>query len=329
MISNTLIQRSLLIIGIGFYDYENAIVNELKRKYKRVYYKNAIYNSLLKKILLRLSNSLLKKVEASYLRKQILNLPNDIDDILIIKGESFEEQHIHLLKEKYNKANFCLYLWDSLNRIKNASLLLHEFDNIFTFDRKDAIQYNLKFRPLFYRECYSLCEKECKYDISFVGWMHSQRYEILHNLKKQFIERNLTYKFVLYTSRFSYYVNRYIRRCIRKEDRDLFVFHPISYNDYVSISLFSKVILDLAHPLQSGLTMRTIEAIGFGKKILTTNEDITNYPMIARENYSILDINHLIVDNSIFNRDHVNTDISYFSLQTFVDEIIQMLHVEQ
>lgn len=321
---NTMIQRSILVIGIGFYDYENAIVNELKKTYAKVYYLNAVYNSLLKKVLLRLSNRLLKKVEASYLCKQISNLPNDIDDILIIKGESFEEQHIHLLKKKYCQANFCLYLWDSLNRIKNASLLLREFKNIYTFDGKDALQYNLKLRPLFYRKSESTCDKDCKYDISFVGWMHSQRYEILHNLKKQFLERNITYKFVLYTSRFSYYINRYIRKCISKEDRDLFVFHPISYNDYVSISLSSKVILDLAHPLQTGLTMRTIEAIGFNKKLITTNKDIFNYPMIDANNYTVMDINSCNVDYSIFERAYVNSNISYFSLKTFINELISI-----
>lgn len=319
---NTIIQRSILVIGIGFYDYEDAIVNELKKTHVNVYYFNAVYNSLLKKILLRLSNRLLKKVEASYLCKQISNLPNDIDDILIIKGESFEKQHIHLLKKKYSHANFCLYLWDSLNRIKNASLLLCEFDNIFTFDRKDTLQYNLKFRPLFYRKSESTCDQVCKYDISFVGSMHSKRYEILHNLKKQFLEKNITYKFVLYTTHFSYYINRYIRKCISKEDRDLFVFHPISYQDYESISLSSKVILDLAHPLQTGLTMRTIEAIGFHKKLITTNKDIVNYPMIDANNYVVLDINSCNVDYSIFERAYANGNISYFSLQNFVSELV-------
>ena len=100
MVHNAILQKSILVIGIGFYDYENAIIDELKKRYFKVYYINAVYNSILKRILLHLSNNLSKKVEATYLRKKILNLPNDIDDILIIKGENFEEQHIQLLKKK-------------------------------------------------------------------------------------------------------------------------------------------------------------------------------------------------------------------------------------
>lgn len=322
MVHNAILQKSILVIGIGFYDYENAIIDELKKRYFKVYYINAVYNSILKRILLHLSNNLSKKVEATYLRKKILNLPNDIDDILIIKGENFEEQHIQLLKKKYSQANICLYLWDSLNRIRNASLLLRNFDNIFTFDRKDAIRYNLKLRPLFYRNNECVCNKDYKYDISFIGWMHSQRYEILHKLKKQLNEQNIKYKFVLYTGKLSYFINRYIRKKIKKEDKDLFVFHPISYHDYLSISLSSKVILDIAHPLQSGLTMRTIEAIGLNKKILTTNPDIINYPMINKDNYVVLDMDNIIIDQSIFDKSSKYNATAYFSLSAFVDEIL-------
>lgn len=314
-------RRNILLIGIGFYDYERIIVEELQKRYAKVYYINAVYQSAVKKVLAYFSTTLVKKLESKYLQKELLKLPNDINDILIIKGDKFEEDHIRILKNRYNKANICLYLWDSLNRIDNAALLLREFDNILTFDRKDSIKYNLKFRPLFYREVREN-NMDNQYDVSFIGWMHSNRYKILHELKMNFEKHNLNYRFILYSGKISYLINRYIKKIICKEDSSFFIFKPIPYNEYISISSNSKVILDLSHPLQSGLTMRTIEAIGLKKKILTTNVDIKNYPMLNKKNYQILFQPNLFIDYSFFSDSYVDDSNSYFSLKSFIEEIL-------
>lgn len=118
------------------------------------------------------------------------------------------------------------------------------------------------------------------------------------------------------------YINRFIKNKIRKEDSDLFIFKKLSYKQYLELSLSSKIILDLAHPQQSGLTMRTIEAIGMNKKILTNNKDIANYPFLPKENYSTFDDRNILIDYSFFNRNFVSNDTSYFSLNTFIDELL-------
>lgn len=315
-------KQSILLIGIGFYDYEKAILSELKKRYTKVYYINAVYNSITNKFLRYIFPSFSKKIESEYLKKKLQKLPNNIEDILILKGDKFEEEHIYILKSKFKKANIILYLWDSLNRINNATLLLREFDNIFTFDRKDSIQYNIKFRPLFYRETREKRDIYNKYDISFIGWMHSDRYRILHILKKEFEEYGLKYKFILYSGKISYLINRYIKKIISKEDSIFFTFKPIPYNTYINISLNSKVILDLSHPLQSGLTMRTIEAIGLKKKIITTNADIKNYIMLNNKNYQVITSPDYFVDISFFSDSYVDDFNSYFSLEVFLNEIL-------
>lgn len=316
--------KRILLLGIGFYDYETAISEELCRRGAKVLFIDAVYKSFLKKILLRVSRHLSQKMASNYLLNQIAKQPKDMDYIIIIKGDVLREEHISLLKRKYPNTRILLYLWDSINRISNSELLLKSFDRILTFDRVDAIKYNLVFRPLFYREYMVLNTPENgKYNISFIGWMHSNRYEILHKLKLEFEAHGIRYKFVLYTSRLSYYINRYIKRVISQDDSDFFVFKPISYDRYIQISQDSDVILDLSHPLQNGLTMRTIEAIGLRKKILTTNADIKQYPMIDRTNYEIIDPMNMDVNYHIFRREYVKSENDfYFSLSNFIDDII-------
>ena len=143
--------KHILLLGIGFYDYETAISKELCRRGAKVFFIDAVYKSFLKKILLRVSRHLLQKIASNYLLNQIAKQSEDIDYIIIIKGDALREEHISLLKRKYPNTRMLLYLWDSINRISNSELLLKSFDRILTFDRVDAIKNNLVFRPLFYR----------------------------------------------------------------------------------------------------------------------------------------------------------------------------------
>lgn len=319
----SIVDKSVLLLGLGFYDYEKAILDALGKRYAHTYYASLKYKSLLGRILAHVSPQLLRGCETNFVTKQIRKSPSNIDHIIIIKGEYLTEKHIALLKQKYPSAKFLLYLWDSIIRIQNSALLLNGFDNIYTFDRLDSLNYRLKFRPLFYRKSYVYKKEPCKYDISFVGEMHSERYQILHALKEEFLKHGIRYKFSLCTGRYTYFVNRYVKRIIDRNDKDLFIFKKMSYDQYLDVSLSSKVILDLAHPLQSGLTMRTIEAIGMKKKILTDNKDFIHYPIWNDGNYQVFDAKRLDIDYSIFADKYINEDLSYFSLDSFLDELIQ------
>jgi hypothetical protein len=62
----------------------------------------------------------------------------------------------------------------------------------------------------------------------------------------------------------------------------------------------SNVILDIHHRNQSGLTIRTIEAIGLEKKIVTTNREIANYDFDDERNIFILDRKNFEIPASFF-----------------------------
>ena len=57
----------------------------------------------------------------------------------------------------------------------------------------------------------------------------------------------------------------------------------------------SKTVVDIQHPKQSGLTMRTIEMLGANKKMITTNADIQNYDFYHPNNICIVDRNNVVV----------------------------------
>lgn len=65
----------------------------------------------------------------------------------------------------------------------------------------------------------------------------------------------------------------------------------------VDAILSSAVVIDIHHPSQHGLTMRTIEAVGLNKKIITTNADIKKYNFMIRKmcmSINLVTVNYLM-----------------------------------
>ena len=85
----------------------------------------------------------------------------------------------------------------------------------------------------------------------------------------------------------------------------------MSQDKIIEIFDNSKVVLDINHPLQFGLTMRTIECIGAEKKLITTNKNIKDYDFYNPNNILIID------------RENINIDMSFFEkeYQTLPDEL--------
>lgn len=318
--------KKILLIGIGFYDYEDEIKRKLISYGAVVSYFSSSYNSIFKRLLDRLHLFFGEQyLSRHYLLKLISNLDGGADFVIIIKAENFMQVHIDELKKKNPNAKFLLYLWDSLERLYNKKLLLNNFKNIVTFDRLDSIKYGLAFRPLFYREKNEIKLNDIEYDVSFVGFDHSNRYPIISKIKRQLENAGKKYKIVLVNGKFSIFIGRYITHRIKKEDIAIFKNENISYLQYMKIMGKSQAIIDISHPKQSGLTMRTIEVICNGKKLITTNKDIENYGL-PKDSYYIIDSANPVLGVDFFSQPKTNPiDTTKYSLDFFINELFEVL----
>ena len=91
----------------------------------------------------------------------------------------------------------------------------------------------------------------------------------------------------------------------------MFDYSKLSFNSLNSdqmIDLYDKseVILDISHPYQSGLTMRTFEAIGAGKKLITTNMNIKKYPFYNENNIYLIDRENIQIDLNFFKNKYLH-----------------------
>jgi hypothetical protein len=292
--SNSLTGKRILFIGIGFYDYETAIKRRLERFGASVTYFLEQPRWHQSAFLRRLAAGLGIGIPASRDRYQrrLLKLIASIefDYAFVIKGELLSEAFITQLKAHNEHAIFILYQWDSIRRTPSVLRLCPYFNRVLSFDRQDCLEHsNFTFRPLFYRDDAHSGEhpsSSSSYDLTFIGWLHSDRLDRLLAIEAEFRARGLRVHFYLYTG-----IGTYLRHLVRGEHR-LLHFRKLPFEHVSKIVAASKCVLDLPHPDQNGLTMRAIEAIGMRRKLVTTGSDIVNYDFYDRRNVlSIQELN--------------------------------------
>ena len=102
-----------------------------------------------------------------------------------------------------------------------------------------------------------------------------------------------------------------------------FEFKKLSYDKYIDICKNSNIILDVVMGQQNGLTMRTFEAIGLNKKLITTNKNIDKYEFYNKDYILIYDRQVLDFNDKFF----MNTPVSYnnknkYTLSNWVKTIL-------
>lgn len=287
--------KNILFFSASLFGYQDEIVRGLKHTGATVdYFDERPANTFLVKALIRINRNLLSGYVDRYYNRIIEQTSqNQYDFIFFTKGESVSVANINRLKQLHPKAVFIIYHWDSIANNKNAQHLLVCFDRIFSFDKIDCDNFKLHFLPLFYIPEYAaIAQSECeaKYDVLFVGTTHSDRYQFVKKIEKQIIGfGGKCFTWFYFPSKILYYKmklqNRYLRHIPARK------FHFQSMDKSVLLNLYaqSKIIIDIQHPKQTGLTMRCIETLGAKRKLITTNRAILEYDFYDKNNILVVD----------------------------------------
>jgi hypothetical protein len=282
--------KSVLLVAPRFFQYELAIKRELESHGATVIYlvdrhfKSAVLRAMTTHLPL-----LTQALSDRYYSKRLQETDADFDLIFVINGQTMSRRILKALRRRYPKATFTLYLWDSLRNREGVKRILDLFDDRSTFDPLDAAQFGMRFRPLFYtRECIATGSAQRRFDLSFVGTCHSDRYRIVRIIERQIGGRVTFCKYLLLQAKWVYFLRRYLSRSLAGASINEFKFEPLSPDQVADIYAGSNVVIDIEHPGQVGLTMRTIEAIGMKKKLLTTNANIAKYDFFG-PNILVLD----------------------------------------
>jgi hypothetical protein len=246
----------------------------------------------------------------------------NFDYAVIIKGECLSDDFLRNLRNSLPATNFILYQWDSLKNFNYLDKIKY-FDAVFSFDYEDCSKFqNIKYLPLFYSKEYEKLStvkvKECKYDLFFLGYNHSIRVPTLLDIIKFCDLKGLKYSVNLMTT-----ISERIQ--LRKYRNKInCYFNPWKFEDFSDNYLYSKAIIDISSPNQTGLPIRVIEAFGANKKIVTTNHNIMNEDFYDPKLIFLWGKDNPELLVSFLNQNHQRKNIEKYSVSSFVCRLLSL-----
>jgi len=322
----------VLYLYPSFFGYQTRVRKKMETMgIEVVAYDERAVSSAFGRALLKICPLFLSKKTDIYYKKIMSKHKHEqFDYIIFSRCDAVSAQILNKIKEVFPKAKMCLYLADSIKNIPNMKKKLSVFDAICSFDREDCKNFGFNFRSLYFSDDFAnkaQC-KDKKYDLCFCGTIHSDRYAVLSKIEQQAKELGLNfYKFYYLQAKFMYYFYKVFGKGFKNAKMSEFAFEKKPLSELAEIEDASNVIVDIQHPAQTGLTMRTIEMIGLKKKIITTNADIKNYDFYNPANICIIDRENPVLDKAFFEtpyQDIPQEVYNRYSLEQWVKDVLGM-----
>lgn len=322
-----------LLIAPAFFGYAAAIREELENKgYEVDVCCDRPSESVFFKTVSRFGQSFVRKSiddHCAAIREQLVH--GHYNFVFVVGGMSFrfERNHVIALREASPSSTFVAYLWDSLSNCPCIGDSLELFDKVFSFEPKDCEAHRLSQLPLFYVADYEsvpiVPPGGYEFDACFVGSVHQPAK----------LERVLSIAEELKTRGFRVFAHLYMpsrssavyRKATRKAYRGVsFSFEPLSRTEVVDLYGRSRAVIDASQENQSGLTMRSIEALGARRKLITSNEAVKNYDFYNETNVLICRDGRIRNCEEFFNSPfHLVSDSVYrrYSIKGWIELVLE------
>jgi len=218
--------------------------------------------------------------------QSINKIEGKIDFTLIIRPDSFPKSFIKKIK---NKSNLMVaYQWDGLQLFYDAPKRIKYFDRFFVFDPKD-LDYNKKLLPttnFYFDYPREFAEQVRKKSIYFFGTFINFRMGKIADFTK--VIKKLDYIPEIYVVAHQRdNINPFLDSGI------VFLKEGISYQKNIQNVAKADILVDFINGKHNGLSFRIFDAIGSGKKIITTNHDVYKYDFYHPNNFFILEDNNV------------------------------------
>ena len=313
--------KKVLFITFDKSGYYDGIYRELQGRYTHVDYFNTAtftykYKNAAQKtyaFFYKLTTG--KKLKNYYKCMDFVNKVSgcDYDITIIIRPDVLFDSQLEVLR-KISK-RFIAYYHDSINNIKRKKDVINFFDTVYSYEKKDVKDYNLTFITNFiYFDPAVVTNQPAEYD-SFSVMSNDYRVATLKNVAAFFKQKNRSYEF-------------YVMKDGDLPKEDLITYRNKRMDNAEVITHIEKarILTDIhKYGVQDGLTFRVFEAMGFHKKLITTNKDIVNYDFYNPNNiYVIEDIKNIAIPDSFFETPYVEVPqeiYNKYTVKTWVDTI--------
>ena len=170
------------------------------------------------------------------------------------------------IKKKHN-LRFVLMIVNSMNRMEHAiTKELMVMDDIYTFDKNEAKRYHFKYYPAIYSK-QEVSTTNLESEKAFFVGVSKGRLKKLVEIYDKLTDLGIECEF---------YISG-----VKKEEkivRKNIVYNQwIQYNQVLKKIAQSKYLIEVMDQNNSGITLRTLEAVSYNKKLLTNNKKVSDF----------------------------------------------------
>ena len=272
--------KRILFIGLSYYAYTGRIVGSLREKGFEVRYYPMENRGFWSKTIRRFLPSLYRPRLRHYHARIVEDEGRaDYDYVFFLQIHTMAVDQVEKLRRKLPHAKFLLYNWDSV-ATHDYRPYLRFLDAAFTFDRSDAEMLGIQYLPLFALPEYFVSADRDRagaprHDIYFVGAIVTlERFAAIRRLDGYCRAHGLRFAKHLHCSPVT--MAMLLRRGLYLRGMTL---RSLSTRRIVEIMNRATAVFDFPNHRQSGYTMRLIENMCAGKRIVTSN------PAVRRESF--------------------------------------------
>lgn len=171
-----------------------------------------------------------------------------------------------------------LFCWNKVDKSHSGYKNFRFPENIFSTDPEDCRRYGFRYNHMFYPRIPSKMEGESN-RLFFVG-TDKGRAEYLSALGRFLKGCGIICDI------------RILRGKKTGEKPEVTVMdRPMDYSEYLKNLKKSGILLEIVQPGQTAISMRTVEAMVYSKKLITNNPEIVNYDFYRENNIFVIPLN--------------------------------------
>ncbi|WP_010408857.1 hypothetical protein [Citromicrobium sp. JLT1363] len=312
----------ILFIGIDFYAY----VREIRAAFERIGYDSDFHpiestdfwSKTAKKFA---PGPYQKRLDAYHARLIEQSAATRYDMVLFIQVHHMSHANMARLREVQPQARFVLYNWDSLTT-HDYRPYAPFFDSIFTFDPDDARTADVTYLPLFAIPPFYKVDRSRPKDLDlyFVGAIGSlARFEALEKLHAFCEKEGLRTHFHLKCS-------PAVKLMLKRKGKSLpgITGESMPFEGIIDLIERSRGTFDFANHAQSGYTMRLIENMAAGVKVVTEKTRIETEDFYRDDRFlTIRDHDLSAVPEFLAKPITSQLDVEQFSVDNWVRQLVQ------
>jgi len=325
----------ILLITPSFFGYEQSIADAFRAKGHQVdLVDERPSNEAWVRALVRVVPALLaRRIRRHYEKLRTRLADVSYDALLVIKGEVVPSSFLDEFIERNQRAIRVYYTFDSFANNAKGARILDYFQHRLTFDRVDAdADDSFGYKPLFYSPAYGTDGNTRRdLDISFVRTLHGDRYAFTQAVAAQTpAARRSLYYFI--PAAWYFWLRELLSSEVRVVPRESVHTRSLAHDENANLMRRSKAVIDVQRPGQTGLTMRTFEALACGSALITANQHIRDEPFFDDSRVLVVPRNAVDIDAGAV-RDFVARQpetasapdgFEAYSLDAWTDEFIRL-----